>query len=419
MVRSVRWAVGAVLFLAVFGLVATLALKLPVVLQMEVTRRLAPDCEPPSESDLPANVGRRVVLDVRENGSGDTLISTALSDWVPMAMSRIAPPGRVRDLVFYAHGFNTNVTDASCVGQVLRADLAQLPQYRQQDGPDVVVFSWPGEFGIFGFSKAQGSATRAARYLASVIREMSGRRIYLVGHSLGSKVVMEAVSALGSAADAHPVDGILLVEGAIPATSVRTWKSAFTASFPTAQALGLNAKPIVEEDSGTGEYVAAAALAAHVVITTARWDTVLGQAYSLDELFAPDSPNRPKVPASVGIAPRTLPQTRAIGSPFPSSPVYVRHEHKMNDPNRYVPGNYPGGQQSLPPYRPVDSFNTYQVSEWKFVFSVPHTSFHEFQTDKWWWGPFRYRHAPLHEPLVRRDVLTRAWAIYDPTGQKR
>ena len=168
-------------------------------------------------------------------------------------------------------------------------------------------------------------------------------------------------------------------------------------------------RPIeVDEDLRTGGYVNAAAKAKHLVVTVGKKDAVLADAYSLDALVRADE-NGPLVPLWVGEAPETLPQNLAIGSPFPSNPVYRRYDQPF--PNRL------GEAKPQTPTLAPDLRNTMQSTHWCFWFTVPHPSFHELRlTD----GPRLYpEHSVLSDASMRRYVLQEAWSFFSsPDGSK-
>lgn len=416
MIRSIVGAGVAVIGLLLVSLAIAVLTKIPVILWLELTRTLAPNCVQPLPSDVPKNAGALVTLNVRRDGSGREFAMPP-SDWNAAVSARLGPSTeRLRDLVVYVHGFNTSGEEASCVGEMMRVDLARLPQYQGRDGPDVLVFVWPGEFG-FSFSTAQANAGVAGSYLLPIIGQTPHRTTYLVAHSLGSKVVMEAMSALPDLGDGHRIAGVLLAGGAIPATSIRTWSYTLRMRFPAAEVWGGSgavARPIEEKGGGSGEYVAAASRARHLVVTISGGDTVLDQAYSVDELIAADGKNRPLVPPWPGEAPRTLPQNLAVGSPFPQSPIHGRFDHELKDPTAQygTGGNVPYSQNVPPILRTPDPTRVIQSTEWSFDFHVPHSSFHEVRLDEAGWRPLYYWHGLLTDSQMRREVLNRAWAVF-------
>jgi hypothetical protein len=171
MFKSFIGASVAVFGLLLVSLVLALLTKIPVILWLELTRSLAPRCEQPLPSDVPQYAGALVTLNVRQDRSGREF-ATPSSDWTDATNATIAPSTeRKRDLVVYVHGFNTSGEEARCVGEMLRIDLARLPHYQGRDGPDVLVFVWPSEFGL-QFSTAQ---------------RWRGRRLPISDHSRGDR----------------------------------------------------------------------------------------------------------------------------------------------------------------------------------------------------------------------------------------
>ncbi len=287
-----------------------------------------------------------------------------------------------------------------------------MRQSQGRKGPDILVFIWPGEFGFVDFSGAQRNASRSAEYLSALLGRMTDRKLYLVAHSLGSKVLMEGLSGLPVPAPRRPVAGVLLVAGAIPATSVRNWSQTVTTRFPAAELQGRSAEtgPVREHTEGTGEYVAAASRAEHLVVTVASGDSVLGQLYSIDRLLAGAS-TQPLVPPSLGAAPRTLPQNLAIGSPFPGNPIFVRFDQELKDPT--VGSGRIEREKAVPRLQGPDPSRVIMSIEWRFDFHVPHPSYHELVLADIQWRPLVYWHAPLNDPTMRREIVARAWALFD------
>ncbi len=396
--KSILGAAAAVFGVLILSLVLEVHFRVPAFSNLWLQQRLAPDCELPSQ--VSPNAGALVELDVRERGSGDKFTSESPAAWAAVAAKQIQTSTTpAHDLVVFVHGFKTTFDEAHCVGENIRVDLAQLPRYRMA-GPDVVVFLWPSDLGLLDFSAAQRSAKTAGDYLGRALAALTGRHLYLVAHSLGAKVAMESVSAVPE------IEGILLVEGAIRATSIRTWTERVSVRFPFGEAVSpRTSKPVVvEEEPRTGTYVNAAAKARHLVVTIGERDAVLSDAYSLDAFVRTDA-DGPNVPPWIGEAPEGLPQNIAIGSPFPSNPVYRRYDQPF-------PGAKPQAGRLAPSPR-----DTWTSTSWCYWFTVPHPSFHELRlTD----GPRLYgEHSALGDASMRRYVLTESWSFFSlPEGGK-
>ena len=62
--------------------------------------------------------------------------------------------------------------------------------------------------------------------------------------------------------------------------------------------------------------------------------------------------------------------------------------------------------------RTPDPTRVMQSTEWTYDFQVPHSSFHEVRLDEGSWRPLYYWHGLLTDSQMRREVLSRAWAIF-------
>lgn len=406
MLRAASFAVGSVLSILVAGLLLWILFELPAATQLVLSKSMAPSCVRPKREDVPPNAGTLTSATVREKDSGSALVAQSVGDWASATSASTGlRQSSTRDLVVYVHGFGTSPAEAICVGENLLAGLARLPQYQQQ-GPDLLVFLWPGEFGLSDFSIAQSNASQAAAYLSSIVSPIVGRKRYLVAHSLGSKVLMESLSSMPGHLES--ISGVLLVAGAIPAVSVRKWSSTMTIRFPAAE-LGRpsESRPIEEREEGVGEYVAAAARAKHFIVTISTGDGVLGRIYSLDRVSEDYRKKGPLVPPSEGELPGQQAQDLAIGSPFLTSPVFRKFDQVLPDPV----GDRSRGTDRVPRLQ-ADPSRVMSSTVWEFNFNVPHPSYYELQLSEIRWSPLTYWHAPLNDPGMRHEILARAWARF-------
>jgi len=390
-VRTLLAAVTLILGILILSLALEVVFRVPAFTILLLQLKFAPSCK--AQSQAGRNAGALITLDVRGQGGGGKFTGVLPAAWAAAAASRIqAATSATNDLVVYVHGFDTTVADAQCIGENIRADLAELPRY-EMAGPDVVVFTWPSEFG-FDFGAAQRNAQTAGDYLGRALAGVSGRRLYMVAHSLGAKVAMESARALPE------LEGMLLVEGAIRAITIRTWTQRVSVRSPFGEALSpRTSKPVVvEERLETGKYVNAAAKARHLVVTIGANDAVLSDAYSLDAFVRTDA-DAPQVPPWVGEAPEDLPQNIAIGSPFPSNPVYRRDDRP-----------FPGAKPQPGRLAPVAPADTWTSTSWCYWFTVPHPSFHELKLSD---GPRLYgQHSALGDGSMRRYLLTKSWSFF-------
>jgi esterase/lipase superfamily enzyme len=105
----------------------------------------------------------------------------------------------------FVHGFNTTHPEA-----VYRA--AQLEADFDTPGPGVL-FSWPSAGKVSAYVHDRDSVLIARDQLADLIASLttSNRRVALVGHSMGSQLIMEALRTLSLRADNRAKDRIAAV----------------------------------------------------------------------------------------------------------------------------------------------------------------------------------------------------------------
>ena len=375
-------------------------------------------CIPPDQ--FPKSVGNLIVEDIRSNDDPTRFSNVRFEDLVKRASDNVAVrTGQDRDVVIYVHGFQTSLAEAECIGSVLRNELANVASYSGSVGPDVFVFGWPGEHGPFQFSEAQDSASRAGEYLAGILRRLPERRIILVAHSLGAAVVMRAAAGLPTEDGFPPLAGILLVEGAIPATSLRSWRSTYKLTHPAAEmgdlAMGVTPPPpYIEVASGRGVFVGAAVNAEHLVFTTAGDDIPLSNWFVIDEIFRPSTSSGPIIPPAEGGGFTDRIDRIAIGTPFPDDRIYRSYEEVMPDPLENTIRNEFDARSELPSLRPTDPTRVLSRSEWTFEFHVPHPSHHEIRLDEGqWWRFFFDWHGVLKNPVVRNLILDESWRVFN------
>jgi pimeloyl-ACP methyl ester carboxylesterase len=300
--RAIVGSVAAVIAMLAIGALVHFMSVAPRIVGGITVSEIAPSCEPPER--VRASAGKLVAIDLREPGDGTRFANVSREAWAEQTIEKLnSETNAARDLVVYAHGFLTDFREAGCAGENLRADLAWLPSYAESGGPDIFVFGWPGE--LISFGSAQANAVRAGHYLGSVLERLKNRRVILVSHSLGAEVVMTAAGDLPEPAPTPPLAGILLVEGAIPALSIRSWRSTLTETHPftdfeSAVQGKLPGEAFVETKSGEGRFVAAAARAAHLVVTAAAGDAVLSGLFAEHEKFVPSDSKGPIIFAEVG-----------------------------------------------------------------------------------------------------------------------
>jgi pimeloyl-ACP methyl ester carboxylesterase len=394
-----------------FSFVLFVVSYVPAYLRLGAIMETAQRCTLPQQ--VPANAGKLVVADLRQPGNGTLFSATPREAWIHKTIAKLrSETDSTRDLVVFVHGFRTNVMDATCAGEVLRTELAGLPGYAASDGPDIFVFGWPGEFGPLQFAAARDNAARAGLYLSGVLQGLTRRRVILVAHSLGAEVVMTAAADLPEHDRTPPLAGMLLIEGAIPAVSIRNWRETFTETYPRTDLENAfhgkpESKPYVETRVGKGRFVAAAARAAHLVVTTAGGDITLADAYALNETFLPSDLNGPIIPGEIGDDTGNRITAQAIGTPFPSGEIHRHAEVLLPD--------LPPGQHfdaSTPDYLPTDPWRVVNSDDWDFEFQVQHPSYHEIQLRGQWSRLLYDWHGVMNDEIMLHRILSESWAFF-------
>jgi len=101
----------------------------------------------------------------------------------------LAPGGK---LLVFVHGYNVEFAEA------LRL-LAQFSTDLKFEGP-VLLFSWPSQGGVTGYTVDETNAEWAQPHLVQLLDDLlddtSAQRIYLVAHSMGSRTATRAFIAL-------------------------------------------------------------------------------------------------------------------------------------------------------------------------------------------------------------------------------
>jgi len=124
------------------------------------------------------------ILDVR---------SLERADFVAQVRAMVADSPH-RGLLLLVHGFRTDF-DFALRGTAFLANVLDI-------NAPVMVFDWPGNQGssLSGYRRAQQVATSSATELADtlrlIVREIRPERLWLVAHSMGGQVVVDAFSEL-------------------------------------------------------------------------------------------------------------------------------------------------------------------------------------------------------------------------------
>lgn len=137
-----------------------------------------------------------------------------------------------RDVTIYVHGYNNSFTDSTF-------RLAQLAVDTGLSGP-VVSYAWPSLGNPLGYEYDADSAMFARDGLAQLLREVmasGARRIVVVAHSMGGRLVMEVLRQMEIAEpgwSARNTAGILLMSPDVnvdvfraQATHFQTWPQPF------------------------------------------------------------------------------------------------------------------------------------------------------------------------------------------------
>ena len=232
-------------------------------------------------------------LSLRAQDVGGPVQRPAVLDWsgtgyTPIADAAAAADVAGREVILATHGFN--VSRRSGTGAL--ANLEPLLQLQPQHRYFGVL--WPGDFWIpvVNYPFQAGHAVTAGRYLADYLNAnfASAASISFISHSLGARVVLEAVEHL-----ARPAKEVCLTAGAVDA------------------------------DCMAAQYLDAANNAGRITVLSSRRDKVLRLAYPAGDFISDvllgddDSPWK----GALGLKGPPLPlQTPLIGEPIPKALEY-------------------------------------------------------------------------------------------------
>jgi pimeloyl-ACP methyl ester carboxylesterase len=209
---------------------------------------------------------------------------------MPVPAQDLGFRGRPKVVVIFVHGYHVGPTealqDSSALwrhiresNEQLRKTLRALPE---TDSVAFLTFLWRGDFVLFSDSQqaAKDTAPAFVDFLKTVLREAKGTRTVIVTHSLGAEVVLEA---LGSAAGlGSVVDGLILVQAAVPAYLLSRW----TVSFQTGSDFlaDVMIKPENREER-RGRYAIATRSVRELVYTFSAKDEVLNYLFRFSEVW--------------------------------------------------------------------------------------------------------------------------------------
>jgi esterase/lipase superfamily enzyme len=128
-------------------------------------------------------------------------------------------------VLVFVHGFNVTFDEALQRGAQLARDL-------NFDGP-VVVFSWPSQGEIWHYgadrSSADASARRLAEFLDKVAAATGAKKIHVIAHSMGNRVLLPALARLvadPASRSAPHLGEVILAAPAVPEREFDAWLDA-------------------------------------------------------------------------------------------------------------------------------------------------------------------------------------------------
>ena len=114
-----------------------------------------------------------------------------------------SPGGKI---MIFVHGYNVEFPQAS-------RDVAQFANDLKFSGP-VVLFSWPSQGSLTGYTVDETNAEWAqadfVRLLTGLLEAVAARNVYVVGHSMGNRIIGRGMTSLAS--DRLPGDLIVFRE---------------------------------------------------------------------------------------------------------------------------------------------------------------------------------------------------------------
>jgi esterase/lipase superfamily enzyme len=97
-------------------------------------------------------------------------------------------------LMIFVHGYNVEFAQAS-------RDVAQFAHDLKFGGP-VLLFSWPSQGSLTGYTVDETNAEWAqadfVRLLTQILENVAAQNIYVVGHSMGNRIIGRGIAALAS-----------------------------------------------------------------------------------------------------------------------------------------------------------------------------------------------------------------------------
>jgi pimeloyl-ACP methyl ester carboxylesterase len=161
----------------------------------------------------------------------------------------------------YVHGFRQRYRRIVNVGEHIRFRLARQSADRSGDpdggAPVFVTFAWPSQSRKTQYGRARAASAAAGtrlRHVVVALRRCGFKRVVMLGHSLGTRVVLNA--ALAAPPEAR-IDHLILMGAAVATDSL----------------------------ASAGEFPRGALAADEVTVIFSRRDNVLGRSFEMGEAF--------------------------------------------------------------------------------------------------------------------------------------
>jgi esterase/lipase superfamily enzyme len=107
-------------------------------------------------------------------------------------LTRVVAESANGKIMIFVHGYNVEFTEAS-------RDVAQFAKDLKFSGP-VVLFSWPSQGSLTGYTVDETNAEWAqadfVRLLTGLLEAVAAQNIYVVGHSMGNRIIGRGMTTL-------------------------------------------------------------------------------------------------------------------------------------------------------------------------------------------------------------------------------
>ena len=225
------------------------------------------------------------------NNSGRPAWTATFSHWKSL------PSGAVTNApvqVVFVHGYNTTFAESMVRGNYL---CRLIRQWTAQKNPEVALdfhtFSWRADFGPDRFHTAELAATVQSASLAFFLKSLvhpgaPAPKIILITHSLGARVVLDALAKHGAEPDFPEISSLLMVQPAIARTAIAR------GTYETRLGDTVNTKRY------SGEFFAALGRVRTVFATASSADGELSQYDYAAPPELNDAPHAPKLSFALG-----------------------------------------------------------------------------------------------------------------------